>query len=500
MVVINLIITFISKFFTLLAFLIFSPIYIDILGIDSFSIISAVLILNGILGLVDAGISPIITRDVAQNINDPSEEKKSIGSFELIYIFIFFVAFILYFLVINFVDESVFSSKLLLIIIYAKYFLFFFFFQILCRFYLSILQGRENHISGNLIFISMGIIRSGLVIFIINTFNSLESFFIWQLCISFIFVLIFRISVFYKFNFNFHSPFRYIKNVYVKVLSIKGLAAIAILSTFYGQIDRGVFLYFYDLNLLPSYTVSATFGSLISSLALIILPIILPKFSICIDSNQRNILSRISHSICWNMAAIGAVHLVLLRDGLLKEFFQDQLLLEKASTYFVFLVIAGFLSSLTLVAYAQNISLSKFRMHTNLILITVLMAIPIYWISTSLLQDIGIPIGFLVLQTMLTFFYIIFSYRNIHKIVKVFYSYILIPIIFCSFYYLIDKLILSQLAYLQDIFDIHSYLWFIISIIPLFIFVVTFFQFFYYAWWQKSLRNDITFLHKAKLI
>ena len=117
MVVINLIITFISKFFTLLAFLIFSPIYIDILGIDSFSIISAVLILNGILGLVDAGISPIITRDVAQNINDPSEEKKSIGSFELIYIFIFFAAFILYFLVINFVDESVFSSKLLLIII-----------------------------------------------------------------------------------------------------------------------------------------------------------------------------------------------------------------------------------------------------------------------------------------------------------------------------------------------------------------------------------------------
>lgn len=74
----NILANFIGRFWGVLSNFLFVPLYIKILGLESYSIISFTLVLNGIMAMMDASLTATLSREFASRHNSENEKYKSI--------------------------------------------------------------------------------------------------------------------------------------------------------------------------------------------------------------------------------------------------------------------------------------------------------------------------------------------------------------------------------------------------------------------------------------
>jgi len=188
----NILANIVGKFWTTISNFLFIPIYINILGIYDYSVISFSLIIIGMLALLDAGLSQTISREMSRGDIDSHEKYRAFATLEKVYFLIFLTCSMLgmllagsvveYFINDTPIDHDVITLCLKIIASEAGL-------QIFFRFYVSAMMGLERQVEANLFNMGWGIVRNGLVIVVLLITPTLTSFFVWQFISTFALLL-----------------------------------------------------------------------------------------------------------------------------------------------------------------------------------------------------------------------------------------------------------------------------------------------------------------------
>jgi len=180
----------------------FLPIYIEYLGIEAYGLIGLFVVLQSLLLLLDMGITPTLNREMARfNAGDhsPQSIRVLLRSLEIICLLIAILIISTIWLTSSYIATSwlnldslspdiVTQAILIMALIIA--------FRFGESIYRGALYGLEKQVSYNIMFTVLTTMRYAGAILILSTIaNSVLAFFIWQLIISVLSVIVFSYSV-----------------------------------------------------------------------------------------------------------------------------------------------------------------------------------------------------------------------------------------------------------------------------------------------------------------
>ena len=497
---VNLVLTGFSKFYNLIAAVLFAPFYLEYLGIEAFAVISAAIVISAILGILDSGISPLVLRDLGSFKNDTDGIKPLLGSYELVYLAIFGVLLSLYgalFFLINYDTNSFSLEKYSTILKYSMIFVLEFCFQLGCRFYIAALQGLERHVAANIYYLVMAFLRTGFVVIVLSVVPTLDAFFYWQLVVSVLFLIILRRLTYGKNGYYFNNPFIYKNMFWKRLLSLRKMALIACVAVLYGQTDRFVFLISGDLIKFPLYTIAGSFALIVTSVGLLLVPLVLPKLNFDSNSVRKDAILRVTHTSCYLLSAVLAVHLITHGSSILSVFFDDPIMINEANRYLVLLVIGNFLSSITIATYIRNVSDSRFNDHLVIVGTVAVFSFPVYFLLHNTFGMIGIPIGFVVSQFIISVLYVTVSTKAIFGRLKIF-EFLIVPLIVVTMLLGADILIHREIGSVESLSLLHPYLKFSVSLVPITLFMLIVAPLVHFAAWRIPISDDFKSLNAEK--
>jgi O-antigen/teichoic acid export membrane protein len=499
-VLLNLILTGLSKFYNLIAAVVFAPLYLEHLGIEAFAVISAAIVISAILGVLDSGISPLVLQDLGSFKNDNDGIKRLLGSYELVYLSVFGVLLSLYgalYFISNHDANFLSLEKYSLILRYSLVFVLEFCFQLGCRFYIAALQGLERHVTANIYYLVMAFLRTGFIVIILSFVPTLDAYFYWQLLVSVLFLVILRRLAYGKNGLDFSNPFIYKKLFWKRLLSLRKMALIACVAVLYGQADRFVFLLSSDLIKFPLYTVAGSFALIVTSVGLLLVPLVLPKLNFDSNSMRKDAILRVTHTSCYLLSAVLAVHLVTQGPSILGVFFDDPIIIHEANRYLVLLIIGNYLSSITIALYIRNVSDSRFNDHLAIVGTVAVFSFPLYFLLHNIFGMIGIPIGFVISQLIISILYVTVSAKAIFGRPKIF-QFLIVPLIVVTMLLGVNILIHREIGSLESLSLLHPYLKFCVSIVPIALFMLMVAPFVHFVAWHIPISDDFRSLNSAE--
>ena len=263
----NIISNYIAQIVNSVIGLIAIPIYLNYLGTEAFGLIGVFATIQGLLTILDLGITPTLSREMALYSAGSTSESYIKNLFKTLEIFVFFILIIIIFLTFfssNYLSKNFISSQSLSIDEISNALKIMGFVAAL-KFYESLyksaLIGLEKQLLYNIIFISLFLVRTIGAFLILAFFsNKLFDFFIWQAIISIINILILRWKTINSFNaqdVKGKYDFNTIKSVW---RFAAGMATSTILSLILTQFDKLVLIKFLSLTDFSYYFAASTIG------------------------------------------------------------------------------------------------------------------------------------------------------------------------------------------------------------------------------------------------
>ncbi|OWR01207.1 lipopolysaccharide biosynthesis protein [Sphingopyxis witflariensis] len=262
----NVIANIFGRFWSAISNFIFIPLYISILGIDNYGVISFALIVSGMLMVLDLGLSVSIMREIARRDLSAQEKFRSFRAFEKIYVLVLFVcgaAGLLFArpIAVSFINETPIDRELIALclkIVACEAGL-----QLLFRYYVSAMMGLERQVEANIFNIAWGAARNGLVLLPLMLWPTLSVFFFCQLVATLLLLLVAQ----WRLN-RVLAPWRPAQVPFVDwdtLARIRGFAAgiflIAIVALVNTQLDRIVLSRLLDLEYLGYYNIAIALGT-----------------------------------------------------------------------------------------------------------------------------------------------------------------------------------------------------------------------------------------------
>lgn len=413
----NIIANFIGRLWGLLSNFFFIPLYIEYLGFDSYSIISFTLVIASLMALLDVGLTASLSRELAREDNTNEDKINIFNTLESFYFILSFICIISLFFASNIIAKNWLElsfSQISNLTFYIKIISFDVGFQLLLRFYLGGLIGLEKHVLANKYQVVWGILRNGLVIFLIFYFPRLELFFIWQALISVIFTLLLRFSLtgvlFNNCRLNIKLHFK--SEVFKKISKFAGgMLFISLIASFNTQMDKLAISKLLPLENLGSYTIAL---SLAMGILILINPIsvaLLPRFT-ALYSLGRNIEAT---NLFIKINSIVSIIIFTLLANM--SLFSEELIwiwtgnIELAKSVEPLLPIMAFAYAfLALQVLPFNIAIANGNTKINLRLgiISLCITLPGFWIITLYYGMVGTASLFCGIQLFTSFVYLYF--------------------------------------------------------------------------------------------
>jgi O-antigen/teichoic acid export membrane protein len=412
----NIVANFFGKFWGLFSNFIFIPIYIRLLGIESYSIISFGLIIAGVMSVLDSGITATLSREMARADNNTRDKQRIFKTLESIYFIITaFIILLVYF------NSKYIASSWINTNIYAVEELKVFIsiigidvgFQLLIRFYLGGLIGMEQQVTSNLFQISWGFMRAGLVAVTLLMIPSLKMFFIWQAVSSVLFGLIlcfkFRKALSGVF---FTGPPKIEKQVLINSWKFAGgMLLISLVAALNTQMDKLAISKLLPVEQLGYYTLAV---SLSMGLMFVVSPIstaLLPRMTNYFTANLFNdahILYSRTQILVSILTLSFSSNLFFYSKELLWIWTDDITLANKS--YILLKILCVGITFLALAVIPFNVAIANgYTKLNNIIgLLSLFITMPAYWFFTSLYGDVGAAMVYTVIQIVITFFYLYF--------------------------------------------------------------------------------------------
>lgn len=281
------------------------PVYIKYLGIESYGLIGFYGTLISSMAILDLGLSTTIKRELAK-YNSENISKENIRdltfSLECIYWFIGIIICCLVLFLSGFISTHwvktetlplsvVKNSVMLMGVVIA--------FQWPITLYDGGLTGLEKQVLNNIIAVIMTTLRAGGIIIIFRYFSpTLETFFIWQASISFLYVLIMKWALWKE--MPVHNTKLKFSNAQIKIIwrFAAGMTGISVITFFLSQIDKIVLSKILPLSQFGYYTLAFTMAS---SIGLVVMPVSItffPRFAALVAAKKNEELKTLYHQAC----------------------------------------------------------------------------------------------------------------------------------------------------------------------------------------------------------
>ncbi|MFK2758816.1 hypothetical protein ACIXWW_22640 [Bacteroides fragilis] len=194
----NIVANIVGRCWSILSNFLFVPLYIQFLGIESYSIISLTLVIAGLMAVLDVGLTASLSREFALSTNSCKSKLDIFLTLETCYFIIAFIIIVITLSTSNIVvnkwlkldglDPSEVASYIRIMGIGIA-------FQFLGQFYMGGLLGLEKQVVANVYQISWSAVRNGLIIIPIVFIPSLKLFFIWQTVATLIYAILLRYTI-----------------------------------------------------------------------------------------------------------------------------------------------------------------------------------------------------------------------------------------------------------------------------------------------------------------
>lgn len=413
----NVIANFVGRFWSVLSNFLFVPLYINLLGLESFSLISFTLALNGIMAMMDAGLTATLSREFASNYNSHNEKLRIYKTLETCYFVVASLVIVLLFYSSDLIAfrwlnlENISPDK---VSFYLQIISIDIGFRLLSNFYSGGFIGLEKQIKSNMYQVVYGVIRNGLVLIPIFFYPSLSVFFVWQTISTVLYVIIIRFDLGYTLTHSsslfFKKPIIE-KEVIFKVWKFAGgmmlISAVAGLNT---QMDKLALSKLLPIEVLGIYTLafalSKGLGILSSPVSVAILPRMTSLFTAGDKINALKIFNK-GYLIVSIVVFSFASSMMFFAKELIWIWTGDLELAEKAKIFVPWIAIGTAFLSLGNLPYNVAIANGYTKYNNILGVSSLIITLPGYWLLTKFYGGIGAAITFSIVQVLIV---IIFLY------------------------------------------------------------------------------------------
>jgi len=436
----NIIANFIGRFWSVLSNFIFIPLYISFLGLESYSIISFTFVINGILALMDGGLTSTLSREFASNQNSWQEKIKTFRTLETFYflILIFAISIIIFgsnFVAYEWLNLENISPKE--VSIYIKIIGVEVGFRLIGRFYLGAFIGLEKQVKANIYEISWGVLRNGLVLIPLFFTHSLKVFFIWQTISTILYVLVIKLDIGKVLYKNITSIFKK-PIIEIKVLKniwkfAGGMMLISIVAGLNGQMDKIALSKLLSIEALGLYTLAYALTNGLNMVSSPVTTAILPRMTALFTGGKNNealVLFNKSFILLSIFIFSLAASMMFFSKELLWVWTNNMDLAERAHVNVFWLAIGMAFLGISNLPFNVAIANGYTRYNNLLGIVSLVITMPGYWILTKLYEGVGAAFTFSFVQVIITVVFLYLVNRRFLKLTlkKLYINNIIVPI------------------------------------------------------------------------
>lgn len=415
----NIISNYFGKIWSFVSVYLFVPLYIKVLGIESYAVINFYTVFLVIMFFADAGLSATFQREVAR-----TTDKKYLGNLlftiEKIYLFICIGLVLLIgcsapLIATHWLKaESISSADLTLYIILMGLGLSLQFFATL---HTGGLMGLQKQILANGIQVSWNFVRSGLVLIPIFFLPDLAIFFAWQIIVNLAFLIYTRKKLwhFIRPEESVKPDFSLLKGLWKFALGMMIMSVIVAVNT---QLDKLLVSKILSLTEFGFYSLAALFAQSPTIITTPIALAVIPELTMLVSNGHkqelRQLFMRYSFLISSFATGVGIVLFLYTKDFLLL-WTHNPLIAGKADYVAKTLLVGGVFLSFQLMPYYLSIANGYSKANIKLGIACIIFLIPSLIILTNKYGTIGAAIPWLCINSIST---VVLGYILINKFLK----------------------------------------------------------------------------------
>jgi len=441
----NIIANFFGRFWSVLSNFIFVPLYINLLGLESYSLISFTLVLNGIMAMMDAGLTATLSREFASSNNSVYEKLRIYKTLETCY----FIIAALVIVLLLFSSELIAFRWLNLEKITSDEVSFYLHiisieigFRLLSNFYSGGFIGLEKQIKSNMYQVAYGVVRNGFVLMPIFFYPSLRVFFIWQATTTILYVVFIRFDLSYtltqSFSLFFKKP-RIEKEVIYRIWKFAGgmmlISTVAGLNT---QMDKLALSKLLPIEVLGIYTLAFALAKGLGILSSPVSVAILPRMTALFTAGNKLKAVEIFNKGYLLVSIVifsFAASMIFFAKELIWVWTNDVHLAEKASVFVPWIAMGTAFLSLGNLPYNVAIANGYTKYNNILGISSLVITLPGYWLLTNIYGGIGAAITFSFVQVIVVIIFLhIVNKKFMQLSIKIiFFRNFILPILISGF-------------------------------------------------------------------
>ena len=301
----NIAANFVGKFWTFLLGIIFVPIYLKVLGVESYGLIVFFAALQSVLNLLDLGLSTTINRELARLSADPDtaiRQRNLTRTLEIIYWLIsaitgLIVVLIAPLLANNWIvaqNISTDSLKTLIIIMGIATAL-----NFPLSLYYGGLIGLQKQVLLNVFDVCAWTFRGvGAVIVITLFYPTVYAFFVWQ-AVTYLFQTVIVACILWHFLPKVNVPTRFQKELFFEILPFTtGVATSGVLATILAYSDKIVLSKLITLENFAYYGIASSVASIAIFAVSPVYTAVFPRISQLVANREEDSLRNFYHACC----------------------------------------------------------------------------------------------------------------------------------------------------------------------------------------------------------
>lgn len=286
----------------------FVPIYIRLLGIESYGVIAFQSVLLSIVWIADAGLTPAFSREAARS-DDSKYLRDVLCTLERVYLSICFAAALVLVLCSGWIANSwlkasphIAADELQLSLVLMAVGIAF---QLAMSLYVGGLMGRQKQARANGLQVAYGVARSAIVILPLLVRPELDTYFAWQAGMGLVFLLVIRRAMWRELSGGERATFSWqsLAGVYKFAAGMFMMAIIAAMNT---QMDKLVVSSMFALPQYAVYSLAALMAQVPTLLTLPVAAAVLPQLTALVETQQSDALRELYRRSALLIATIAS--------------------------------------------------------------------------------------------------------------------------------------------------------------------------------------------------
>lgn len=404
----NIIANYLGKIWAIVSVYIFIPLYIKLLGIESYAVINFYSVLLVIMFFADAGLSATLNREIARS-DDRKYLRNLLYTIEILYFLVLLIVVLAICLLSDTLAKNWLHSDSIPISsvsYYIKIMGFCIAFQFATTLHNSGLMGFQKQVLSNGIQISWNITRSGLVVIPLYFIPSLSTFFLWQLVVNIVFFLLTRFYLWRELRASDPPNFDF-KVIKVVGRFALGMMLMSVISSANSQIDKLVISKILSLTQFGYYSIASVLAQspliLVTPISVAILPVI-TKLS---EEKSNEKLCKIFHKYSFIVSTLASsltVVLFIYTKDFVLIWTHDSYIAETTNKITKVLLVGGAFLAFQYMPYYLALANGHTKTNVRLGITIVICIIPSLFYCVSHYGLIGATIPWLFLNVVSTFY------------------------------------------------------------------------------------------------